>query len=141
VFAPVSTTEPLPALIRPAGLAVPPMVFWIRPMERSSGEVPEVVRVRFAPASSTVDAMVGMEARLLLMAVTPALPKVRMPPVILIALVPPVPLKVALARVLLPTSVNVPAPLMVKLLVLAMEPLLVLCVALALLRIRLPGIK
>ena len=91
-------------------------------MERSSEEVPEAFRVRFEPASSMFEAMVGVVARLLFTEVTP-LVMIRLPAVMLMAAVPPVPLKVTVFSVLLPTSVRVPAPLTIKLLVLAMVPL------------------
>src|SRR4051812_18669793 len=63
----------------------------------------------------------------------------RTPPVTLGVTAPPVLLKVRVASVLLPVSVRTPPPLMVTLLVEAMEPLFVLWVAFALFRTRLPG--
>ena len=61
------------------------------------------------------------------------------PPVTVGVAVPPLLLKVMDCRVFCPTSVSTLPPLSVTLLVEAMEPLYVACVALALFRIRLPG--
>ena len=137
---PPRITEPTPALISCAVLPVPPMVFRIlAPRSRLSGEAPLVVTVRFAPASSSVDATEGVICRLSLTDVMAPPESTRMPPVTVEVVLPPVPLKVIEPRVLLPVSVKVPPPLMVTLLVEAIEALVVLCVTLALLRTRLPG--
>ena len=61
------------------------------------------------------------------------------PPVTVGVAVPPLLLKVMDCSVFCPTSVSTLPPLSVTLLVEAMEPLCVTCVAFALLRIRLPG--
>ena len=61
------------------------------------------------------------------------------PPVTVGVAVPPMLLKVTEARVFWPTRVSTLPPLSVTLLVEAMDPLWVTCVALALFRIRLPG--
>ena len=61
------------------------------------------------------------------------------PPVTVGVAVPPTLLKVTEARVFWPTSVSTPPPLIVTLLVEAIEPWWVTCVAFALFRIRLPG--
>ena len=63
------------------------------------------------------------------------------PPVTVGVAEPPMLLNVTDARVFWPTKVSTPPPLMVTLLVEAMEPLYVICVAFALLRIRFPGTR
>ena len=63
MLAPLRSSEPVPALMRPARLLLPPITFWMAlPMIRSIGDRPEVVMVRFSPPSSQVVAleMVGV---------------------------------------------------------------------------------
>ena len=139
------TSEPVPALFSPAAV-VPPIVFTIGALiTRSSTEMPEVVIVRSAPLSSSVSVeIVGVVPRLSFTEViafvvpvsTSTLPAA---PVTVGVVVPPVPLKAIVESVLLPVSVSVPAPLIVTLLVEAIEPLAVLCVALPPFRMRSPG--
>ena len=100
-------------------------------MTSASGEFPPVVTVRFSPPNSSTLETVGVVAKLSLLEKILPERSNSTPPLTAGVTTPPSLLNVMLLRVLFPLRVKTPPPLMVTLLVGAMEPFTLLCVRLA----------
>ena len=105
------------------------------------GEVPLVVSVRLSPPSSMPLVTVGVVAKLVFAAKRLPERSKMVPPETVGVTAPPSLLNVTLLMVLFPVKVKTPPPLIITLLVCAINPLKLLWTRLALLRITSPLIK
>ena len=108
---------------------------------KSTGELPLTASVRFAPPSSREPAIVGVVAKLSLIAVIVLPESINMLPPAMVTVgltIPLLLLNVMVFRTLLPSNVRAPPPLIVRLLVPENVPLVPLCTMAALLRMMSP---